>query len=612
MLVFANVLWSLNYATTKYAFGEWLPLAFSATRFLCAGIMFALFVLWREGSLRIRRSDVKLVVATAALGILLNQLTFNYAVDKTTAGNTALILASAPAFAALFASLAGHEHVQRKHWLALAVSVAGVVLVIQGGSGVAGVSLVGDLLAVGAAITWAAYSVMLRPLFGRYSAARISALMVSIGGVMILPFGLPQMHEQDWAGLSGLHWAAWGYSTIFPVLVTNLLYFRALRTIGASRATLYMYLQPFLGALFAAWLLGEQVTGLQILGGAVIVGGVSMGRLLPGVAVPADLVPFALLQVVSGTIGERIGRRRAVRAAYLVYAVALLLAAVAPTIGVFLVSRGLQGTANAFTTPLLLAGLADAVPAGERGRAVGMFAGVQAGGLSLAPLLGGLAAEGSWRLAFILPALVSLGLMLMPPPDPIRAVGEQLPTLRSVATPRMGLLCAAGFAGYLGMAGLAFLIWRRADDAFALGARGRGAVLAVYGAAGLLFGRLGGFGSERLGPARAAVLAAIGCAAMIAPLGIAPSVGTMALLWFAAGAVSALLWAALNTIAVEAVPANRGGAVSLFAAFKFSGTAVAPLAWLPVYDASPGIAFLAAGIVVLAIVPLAPWSLRVP
>src|SRR4051812_17583113 len=197
MLVLANVLWSLNYATTKYAFGEWLPLAFSATRFLCAGTIFALFVLWREGSLRIRRSDVKLVVATAAVGILLNQLTFNYAVDKTTAGNTALILASAPAFAALFASLAGHEHVLRKHWLALGVSVAGVALVIQGGSGVAGVSLVGDLLAVGAAITWAAYSVMLRPLFGRYSAARISALMVSIGGGLIPPLRPPPQARQD-------------------------------------------------------------------------------------------------------------------------------------------------------------------------------------------------------------------------------------------------------------------------------------------------------------------------------------------------------------------------------------------------------------------------------
>ena len=96
-------------------------------------------------------------------------------------------------------------------------------------------------------------------------------------------------------------------------------------------------------------------------------------------AVPAYLVPFALLQVVSGTIGERVGRRRAVRVAYLVYAGALLLSAVATSFDVFLISRAVQGTANAFTTPLLLAGLAVAVPSHQRGRAVGTFAGIQAG-----------------------------------------------------------------------------------------------------------------------------------------------------------------------------------------------------------------------------------------
>jgi drug/metabolite transporter (DMT)-like permease len=285
MLVLANVLWSLNYATTKYALGGWQPLAFSASRFGVAGLVFASIVLWREGSLRVARAHVPLVLAAAGVGILLNQLTFNYALDKTSAGNTALILASSPAFAALFASLAGHEHVRLRHWLALGISVSGVALVIQGGAGVAGVSLLGDLLAVGAAVTWAAYSVMLRPLFAHYSAARISALMVSLGGLMLIPFGLPQLVNQNWGSLGGLRLGAWGYSTIFPVLVTNLLYFRALRTIGASRATLYMYLQPFLGALFAAWLLGERVTAVQILGGVVIVGGVSMGRLMPGATV---------------------------------------------------------------------------------------------------------------------------------------------------------------------------------------------------------------------------------------------------------------------------------------------------------------------------------------
>ena len=104
------------------------------------------------------------------------------------------------------------------------------------------------------------------------------------GGTMLFPFSLTQLLSQDWS-LPPLAWSAWVYSAIFPLLVTNLLYFRALRRIGAARATLYMYLQPFLGALFAAILLGEQITALQVAGGAVIVLGVSLGQLMPGATV---------------------------------------------------------------------------------------------------------------------------------------------------------------------------------------------------------------------------------------------------------------------------------------------------------------------------------------
>ncbi len=282
MLILANVLWSANYATTKYAFGYWNPLAFAVTRFLVAGFVFAAIVRRREGSISVHRSDVPLVVAAAAVGILLNQITFNYAVQQTTAGNVALILASAPAFTALFASALRHEHVRPRHYLALSVPIAGVGIVIQGGAGVRGFSLVGDLLAVGAAVSWAAYSVMLRPLFARYSAARISALMILLGGFMLVPFGVPQAITQYWGAVSGLPLGAWAFSAIFPLVVTNLLYFRSLRRVGASSATVYMYLQPFLGTLFAAVLLGERVTAVQIAGGGVIVLGVSLGQILGG------------------------------------------------------------------------------------------------------------------------------------------------------------------------------------------------------------------------------------------------------------------------------------------------------------------------------------------
>jgi drug/metabolite transporter (DMT)-like permease len=288
MLVAANVIWSLNYATTKYAFERWSPIAFSGLRFATAGIALALVVRWREGGLGVDRRDVRLVVVCGIVGIFLNQLTFTYAVDYTAAANVALILAASPAFAAVFAVMLGHERVRPAHWLALGLSLVGVGLVVTGGSSLAGFSLRGDLLAVGAALTWAGYTVLLRPLLGRYSAARISALVILIGAVILAPVTAVQVAHQNFGSIGGLRWGAWGYSTIGPLLVTNWLYFRALHRVGASRATLYMYLQPFLGAVFAAWLLGEKLVAVQLIGGAVIVGGVALGRAVGARRVPVD------------------------------------------------------------------------------------------------------------------------------------------------------------------------------------------------------------------------------------------------------------------------------------------------------------------------------------
>jgi drug/metabolite transporter (DMT)-like permease len=296
MLVLANVLWSLNYATTKYAFERWNPLAFSGVRFTAAGLAMAAIVLKLEGSLRIARADVPRVVLAGATGIFLNQLTFNYALDYTAAANVALILGASPAFTAAFVVALGHERVRPLHWLALGVSLFGVALVVQGGSGLAGFSLRGDLLAIGAGLSWAAYSVMLRPLFGKYSAMRLSTLMILVGAVLMAPFAGAQLAAQDFGSIGTLRWGSLVYSAIFPLVVTNVLYFGALRRVGAARATLFMYLQPFLGALFAALLLGEHIVALQVFGGVFIVGGVALGRLgrlrrrtEPGLA--ADMEP---------------------------------------------------------------------------------------------------------------------------------------------------------------------------------------------------------------------------------------------------------------------------------------------------------------------------------
>lgn len=311
-------------------------------------------------------------------------------------------------------------------------------------------------------------------------------------------------------------------------------------------------------------------------------------------SIPAYLVPFAVLQLVSGTLGERLGRRRVVRTGYVVYAVLSLSAAFVPTLGAFLAVRALQGAANAFLTPLLLAGLADAVPTGRLGRAVGTFAAVQTAAIALAPLGGGALGAIDWRLAFVSQALVALVLALMPPDDAERRA--EPPALRTVFTRRVGLLSAASFIGYASVTGVGFLVAVLAADEFGLSSITRGVLLAGFGVAGIVLGRAAGDAVDRYGRVQVAIVGVASCAVLVALLGIAPTPVWLGVLWFVTGLGSTLVWAGINTLAVEAVPGNRAGGTSVISAFRFAGNAAAPLLWLPLYHADHRLGFLGAGL----------------
>lgn len=309
------------------------------------------------------------------------------------------------------------------------------------------------------------------------------------------------------------------------------------------------------------------------------------------------LVPFAVLQLVSGTLGERWGRRNTVLAAYLLYLIASLGCALAPDLTVLLVMRGLQGLANAFTSPLLLAGLADMVPSSRLSRSVGLVASCQAAGQSFAPLIGGFAALVSWRWAFGAVAVASALLALAPPPGAARP-GAESPRWRPLLSTRMGLLSAAALASYLGATSLAFLVALYAEDHLRLRPELTGLALLGFGLAGLL-GAVWGRLLDRLGARWCGAVASVVTAGFVACVGLIHAPWLLALCWTAAGAGASMLTVALQNLTLRAVPGNRGGALSAVSAFRFTGSALAPVAWLPLYYAHPMAAFVAAGASVL-------------
>jgi drug/metabolite transporter (DMT)-like permease len=277
MLLTTVVLWALNLTVTRYILTHGFdPLSYATVRYGLAVAIFIAIAFVAEGSLRIARRDLPLA-ALAALFIFLNQLSFVYALDRTSASTIALILGATPAFAAVIGLALGLEQLSRRFWLAAAVSFAGVGLVAIGSGGDVSGDRLGILLGISTAATWAAYSVAVGPLMARYSPSRISVVALGIAWIGLALVGLPQTVDQD-LDVGAKVWVFLLFATLGPLVLTTILWFRVIHRIGAARATLVANLQPFVAAVIALVLLDEQLTLVQVLGGALIAGGILTAR----------------------------------------------------------------------------------------------------------------------------------------------------------------------------------------------------------------------------------------------------------------------------------------------------------------------------------------------
>jgi drug/metabolite transporter (DMT)-like permease len=285
MLLATVCLWALNFTVSKYILDHGFhPLAYSSTRYACAGLIFAGITLAWEGSLRIARRDLPIIVFCTAV-LFGNQLSFVYALRFTTATTVALIFGTLPIFTALFARGSGVEQLPLRFWIAAALSFAGVALVALGSRGNVSSDLKGDVLAVIGSATWAAYSVAIGPLMRRYSPFRLSTVFLLAATLALLVAGSRQLADQSFH-FGALVWIGFAFAVLGPLVITNLLWFTAIDRVGPSRASLFANLQPFLAALVALALLSEPITTVQIGGGVAIAGGIVLASRRGPVPVP--------------------------------------------------------------------------------------------------------------------------------------------------------------------------------------------------------------------------------------------------------------------------------------------------------------------------------------
>jgi len=275
-------IWGVNFPVIKAALVEIPPLAFNALRFPLAAFTVFLILKVRGGVSWPERRDLPAVIGLGILGNVVYQGFFIFGVDATLAGNASILLATIPIWTLLLSTFFRHEQPGPLVWVGILATLGGMVMVVMGGNlslGLGGGSVRGDLLMVGAAMTWATYTVSSRHLVRKYGSTPVAAWTLWVGTLGLILLGAPTLFTVPLAQVTATAWFGVAYAGVLAIGLAYVLWNRGIKTIGSSRTAAYQNLTPVV-ALLVAWIwLGEVPAALQLGGAGVVLAGVSVARL---------------------------------------------------------------------------------------------------------------------------------------------------------------------------------------------------------------------------------------------------------------------------------------------------------------------------------------------
>ena len=267
----AAAIWGGMYVVSKAVLAFIPPFALLSLRLLLGAAALGA-VLWRTGRWpRLSRSLWAAILLVGELGYGLS-LGLQFAGTRlSTAANGAVITTATPAFVYLFAYFILGERVGAKRLAALLLATLGVLLVVDPVNARLDADLWrGNLILVGAALTWALYSVLVRRGAGGVGALPFTFVALLGGLPVALPVGAWELSQVGLPPLSLPLWLGVLYLGLVSTALAAYLWNYAFEHLEAGLAGLTFFAQPLVGAALGALLLGEQLSAVFILGGVLI------------------------------------------------------------------------------------------------------------------------------------------------------------------------------------------------------------------------------------------------------------------------------------------------------------------------------------------------------
>jgi drug/metabolite transporter (DMT)-like permease len=290
MAATAAALFGINGSIAKVAINSGLA-ADRLTQVRCAGAFLGLLglaVLTRRSELGVERRELPFLLAFGIGGVALVQWTYFVAIGRLPVGIALVIQYVAPVLVALYAFFVLREHVRQRVWIALALSLSGLVLVLRPWQGLV-FDRVGLAAAAGSMVTFAFYLLMAERGLARRGTVALLAwgfAFATLFWTLVLPWwNYPSGEIADTTALFGrlndVHvpvavLVAW--VIVLGTVAPFLLIVGSLNHIPATRVGIVAMLEPVV-ATFVAWIwLGETLAVVQLAGAGVVITGILLAQ----------------------------------------------------------------------------------------------------------------------------------------------------------------------------------------------------------------------------------------------------------------------------------------------------------------------------------------------
>lgn len=280
-LTLVVALWGSYPAFAKLALAHFPPFVLVTLRTILASGFLAVLLFRREWDhfRELGWSDVGQFAFLGFSGLFVSTGGTYLGIAFTTASSAVILQTATPVMVVLGARVYLKERLRPVQWLGVYCSMLGVLLVITKGSwrAIAHLELLpGDFIILISQLGWTAYTVYGKRVLAVHSAALTTTAAYVLGSLMLLPlpFLLASLFPAPDFG-SPVAWMVVGYQALLGA-IAHVWWYEGVKEVGASRAAVFMNLQPVVGVLLAWIMLGETVRVAEVLGGAAVLAGVAL------------------------------------------------------------------------------------------------------------------------------------------------------------------------------------------------------------------------------------------------------------------------------------------------------------------------------------------------